>query len=814
MKKLLYFLCLLCGVVGAKAQIVNIPDPNFKNKLILLGVDTNNDGQIQISEAQAKTSLDVSNSIINDMTGIEAFVNLTELKCHNNQLTSLNVSNNIALLDLHCYNNQLTSLNVSNNIALTTLDCHNNQLTSLNVLNNPDLQWLGCGHNQLISLDLSNNTALELIHCNDNQLTSLNLSNNTILQILNCQNNQLTSLNVLNNIALNTLWCYGNQLTSLGVSNNIALSTLRCYDNQLTSLDLSNNTALVNLWCYDNQLTSLDLSNNIGLKFLYCYSNQLTSLDVLNNTALNDLRCSNNQLASLDLSNNTALTQLDCNNNPMTTLFLKNGSPESILSLLTNCPNLTYVCADLAEIAYVQNRVPSAFVSTFCTYTPGGNYNTLSGQTSLDLDMNGCTATDPVSSFVPISINDGNNTYYTCSNQTGNYLTHLGTGNFSLSPQVSNPTYFSASTTNISFPNNNNNVLTQDFCITPNGSFADVEITFIPIIPARPGFDATYQIHYKNIGTTVANGNITLGFQGNKMNFLNASVSPASQTTNQLMWNYSNSQPFESRTINITMNILPPPTNNINDQISFDANISLANDVNLFNNSATLKQILLAAYDPNDKTCLEGKLLHNDKIGDYLHYLIRFQNTGNYPAENVVIVDSLDAAKYDLASLQIIETSHDAHIDLKSNVLQFYFENIQLADSFSNEPESHGFVVYKIKTKSTLPQNSSVSNKAEIYFDYNLPIVTNLETTTFSDFVGIADATQTPHFQYYPNPTQSTLTIETAKNAQFFMLNVMGETVKSFSVNGKENIDISNLPQGMYFLKAKGEGRGVSFIKE
>ncbi|MFN0201587.1 MAG: T9SS type A sorting domain-containing protein, partial [Bacteroidia bacterium] len=322
-----------------------------------------------------------------------------------------------------------------------------------------------------------------------------------------------------------------------------------------------------------------------------------------------------------------------------------------------------------------------------------------------------------------------------------------------------------------------------------------------------------YQIHYKNIGTTIANGDITLDFQGNKMNFLSASIAPSSQTANQLTWAYSNLQPFETRTISLMMNTLPPPTNNISEVLNFEANIFLVNDANLYDNTANLNQTLVGAYDPNDKTCLEGKLLHNDNIGDYLHYLIRFQNTGNYPAENVVIVDTLNASKYDLASLQIIETSHDAHIDLKSNVLQFYFENIQLADSFSNEPESHGFVVYKIKTKSTMPDNSSVSNKAEIYFDYNLPIVTNVETTTFSDFVGIADATQQAHFQCYPNPAQNTLTIETAKSGHFLIMNVMGETVKTFAVNGKETVDISHLPDGIYMISSAAKGNAVRFVK-
>jgi len=389
---------------------------------------------------------------------------------------------------------------------------------------------------------------------------------------------------------------------------------------------------------------------------------------------------------------------LRCDANSLTSLVLKNGRIQSNPEFYNN-PNLSYICADSSELGIIQsqlqaNGMTNVFVSTLCTYSPGGNYNTVSGKNLIDIDMNGCTNSDPFYPSIPILVSNGlTNIGFTYTNQLGNYLAYLDSGNFSFTPQIPNSTYFSANTANLSFPNNNNNTQIQDFCITPNGTFPDVEITLIPLNPARPGFDADYQIHYKNMGTTVANGDITLDFQGNKMSFVSASTLPTSQNTNQLTWVYSNLQPFESRTMNVTMHILPPPTNNIGDVVSFNADISLANDANMYDNSAALNQTLVGAYDPNDKTCLEGKTLLNDKIGDYLHYMIRFQNTGNYPAENVIVIDTLDAAKYDLASLQIIETSHDTHIDLKNNALQFYFENIQLADSFSNEPASHGFVV-------------------------------------------------------------------------------------------------------------------------
>ena len=174
---------------GADAQNVNIPDANFKNALLnhTPKIDTNNDGEIQVTEASAyKGMIYVGFLSINDLTGIEAFTGIDTLICYNNQLTSLDVSKNTALTELYCTFNLLTSLDVSKNAALTRLECVKNQLTSLDVSKNTALTFLGCYYNQLTSLDVSKNTALITLYCYDNQLTSLDVSKNTALTVLYC----------------------------------------------------------------------------------------------------------------------------------------------------------------------------------------------------------------------------------------------------------------------------------------------------------------------------------------------------------------------------------------------------------------------------------------------------------------------------------------------------------------------------------------------------------------------------------------------------------------------------------------------------
>ena len=208
------------------SPIIQFKDPKFLEALVAIGdyplnggfkptIDKNADGQISEKEASVATWLHISSSDIRNIDEIKYFSALTELSC---------------------YDNQLTTLDLSNNTTLTSL---------------------GCGGNQLTTLDVSKNTALTHLSCYENQFTSLDLSNNT---------------------ALTKLWCYDNRLTELDLSKNAALTELECYNNQLTTLDLSNNTALTWLWCYDNRLTSLDLSKNTELKSLECSGNPLQKI--------------------------------------------------------------------------------------------------------------------------------------------------------------------------------------------------------------------------------------------------------------------------------------------------------------------------------------------------------------------------------------------------------------------------------------------------------------------------------------------------------------------------------------------------------
>ena len=160
-------------------QAIQFKDPNFLKELIAENVDTDGDGQISFDEAKAVTFLHVVMGSIKEMPEIRYFTALGTLYCTNNQLTTLDVSNNTDLTWLVCHTNQLTTLDVSNNTALTLLNCEDNQLTTLDV-SNTALTSLTCSNNLLTTLDVSNNTALTWLYCNGNPLQSITISESQI----------------------------------------------------------------------------------------------------------------------------------------------------------------------------------------------------------------------------------------------------------------------------------------------------------------------------------------------------------------------------------------------------------------------------------------------------------------------------------------------------------------------------------------------------------------------------------------------------------------------------------------------------------
>lgn len=783
MKKLI--LLLLFVSAFANAQIVNIPDANFKAKLLqadvtntiassIVGghikIDANDDGEIQESEALLVNGLNVDSSNISNLTGIESFTSLIQLSCSNNQIINLNIHNLQSLQSLSFNDNpQPAFVDISGLSSLTQFMFINASLISLNVSN--------CS--SLTQLNYSG-------YGSSGNLSSLNVSGCTSMTQLTIEYEPITSIDASGLINLHQLYVSHNQLTNLNVDGCSSLVSFECQFNQLTELNLNNLQSLGGVRANDNLLTSLNFSNLPALQGLDCFNNPLSSVDISSFPNLTNLWVGKPGFP---------LQYLNTKNGILTTLNF--DSPGVIVN---------YTCADDVEIYSYSTNSEIQNVNSYCSFTPGGNYNTISGTIRYDFNNNGCDASDYTHNNIRVNINDGTTQGTTFTNSLGNYSFYTQAGNFDITPIIENNTLFTLSpaTASIPFANSNNNTANQDFCLVPNGVHPDIEVVIAPLTGARPGFDTSYIVMYKNKGNQTLSGNVSFNYNDAVLDYISATVAPDSQSTGNLTWSYTNLLPFESRSIYVTLNVNAPtetPPVNIGDVLSFTATINpVSGDETPLDNVFSLNQVVVGSLDPNDKTCLEGTTVSPTKIGDYLHYNINFENTGTATASFVVVKDIIDTTKFDINSLQVMNTSHPATTRVTGNKVEFIFENINLG---ANE---QGNVAFKIKTKSTLVTGNTVTNNANIYFDYNAPVLTNTASTTFQALSNVNFVLDNS-ILISPNPTSSIININCNNNINSVELyDVQGRLLQSKIQNETSvSLDISSQSNGIYFVKINSD---------
>ncbi|MBI2257907.1 MAG: T9SS type A sorting domain-containing protein [Flavobacteriia bacterium] len=235
--------------------------------------------------------------------------------------------------------------------------------------------------------------------------------------------------------------------------------------------------------------------------------------------------------------------------------------------------------------------------------------------------------------------------------------------------------------------------------------------------------------------------------------------------------------------------------------------------------------VVTGSYDPNDKKGTpyglgtEHEVLPNQDI----EYLIRFQNTGTDTAFNIVVRDTLDL-DFDIFSVIPGSASHDYNFRMYGpRVMEWTFPNILLPDSTTNEVASHGFLSYRVKQKPNLPNGTLLSNDADIYFDFNEPIITNetshkVQRRTFEPTNSLTQLSKTKTgIKVYPNPTkqETTLSFSTyQKQISYNLLNISGQIVlEKANLYGKEiKVNLSDVPNGLYFMEVKTD-LGTEMVK-
>lgn len=351
-----------------------------------------------------------------------------------------------------------------------------------------------------------------------------------------------------------------------------------------------------------------------------------------------------------------------------------------------------------------------------------------------------------------------------------------------------------------------------NFPITVTQTYNDLAVNIIPVNAPRPGFSYQNKIVYTNYGNqTIAAGTVTFNHNPS-VTITGNTQSGTTPITNGFTYNFTNLLPFESREMTVTMQVPVIPTVNIGDLLTNSANIvPLTGDVVPANNSASCSQMVIGAYDPNDKMESHGeRILHSAfTANDYLVYTIRFENTGNASAINVRVNDVLDS-RLDESTIRMVSASHNYTMDRLNNNVNWYFDNIMLPPSVADTNIGKGYITFQIKPLAGYAVGDIIPNTASIYFDFNPAIVTNTFNTQFVAQLGVNDF-ENADFVFYPNPVSDLVTITVKNNsaiANITVYDILGKMVvsqKPTTALSTQTVDLSALSKGVYLLEVTTE---------
>jgi hypothetical protein len=337
--------------------------------------------------------------------------------------------------------------------------------------------------------------------------------------------------------------------------------------------------------------------------------------------------------------------------------------------------------------------------------------------------------------------------------------------------------------------------------------------------PPRPGFDHQLNLHVQNQSPlSSAPFDLFLTYDTLCL-YVGSSSAPVQSDPGSIAWQLSGMAPFASLNIVTTFSLPADPGLN-GTQLTYVAGTNLPNDLDTTNSTCFTTRTIVNSWDPNDKqayTNTGNESLWSLSEDSVVTYTIRFQNTGSAPAITVEVVDTLSTL-LDIASLRILGTSHACAPSLSQDrVLRFTFDHINLVDSATYEPASHGFAQFSIRPVAGLSSGQTITNAADIFFDFNPPIRTNTSELFVEFGVGTIEPTN-PGLAIHPNPATDQLWVRGIPVGTF--------TLEITSVDGRllqrskgtdDRVAIDRLVPGAYVLKLitwDGEQRIARFVKQ
>lgn len=410
-----------------------------------------------------------------------------------------------------------------------------------------------------------------------------------------------------------------------------------------------------------------------------------------------------------------------------------------------------------------------------------------------------------------ISVDD--KPYYGMTDDDGNYRFFIyDSGTYKLNTVI--PTYYFQQFP----PDGDAHVITidsvgvfadaMDFRIGIQDTLYDLVTTMYPR-SHRPGHEKDVYVFYQNIGTIPSTESLlTLQIDSNNAytGFTDGAYliedSMATWATGMIPPGFS-----EYRRIDVT---LVPDFTLLGDSVHFIGKITPdTEDPNPLDNVFNYTGEISASYDPNRKSVQPAGVTewgYIDPETELLVYTIEFQNTGNDTASLVILIDTMPT-ELQFASLEMIYATHNYTMQADyPNIYKWIFKDIILPDSSTNEPESKGFVQFRIRLQEGLPIGTSFSNKAAIYFDTNPPVITDPVFTTLQHFVPQA-ITENAELQFavFPNPARDQFMIALNEAANISIYNAQGALIGATktATPGTYAVNTSGWASGAYIIKAQ-----------
>ncbi len=240
------------------------------------------------------------------------------------------------------------------------------------------------------------------------------------------------------------------------------------------------------------------------------------------------------------------------------------------------------------------------------------------------------------------------------------------------------------------------------------------------------------------------------------------------------------------------------------------------------NNIAALTTVVTGPFDPNFK---EARTSDGQSSTTYfidqdssITYTIHFQNTGTAEAVNVIVTDTV-GEELDMSTFKQGVASHAFDVSIRpGRVVEWRFENIHLPDSNANEPLSHGLVCFTIRPTQPLLPGTLIQNAANIFFDFNPPVITEPSLLTAEFSTGL-DQVAGEALRVFPNPVTSLLQLNPPPRIAGLRIRAGdGRLVMArANVNGLSSVDVQHLPSGAYSVEVMMDGGDVHrarFIKQ